>query len=98
MKISIGKKFFLTLCSISAAALLIFSIISQIAFACQRAFFSIDGKGYLFVIGSQNEPVFIDDKSGIDLFAYTLDPKDPMNSRANGTTPIENLEDFKSRS
>jgi hypothetical protein len=86
------RKFFLTLCSISAAALLIFSIISQIAFAHQRALFNIGGKDYLFVIGSQNEPVFIDDKSGVELFAYTPDPKDPMNSRANGTTPIENLE------
>src|SRR3954454_878359 len=86
------KKFFLTLCSISAAALLIVSIDSQIAFAHQRALFNISGKDYLFVIGSQNEPVFMDDKSGVDFFAYTPDPKDPMNSRANGTIPVENLE------
>lgn len=86
------KKIFLTLCSIGAAALLIFSINSQIAFAHQRALFNIGEKDYLFVIGSQNEPVFVDDKSGVDLFAYIPDPKDPMNSRANGTTPIENLE------
>ncbi len=69
------KKFFLTLCSISAAALLIFSINSQIAFAHQRALYNIGGKDYLFVIGSQNEPVFVDDKSGVDFFAYTPDPK-----------------------
>ena len=98
MKILIEKKFFLPLCSISVSALLIFSINSQIAFAHQRALFNIGGKDYLIVIGSQNEPVFVDDKSGVDFFAYTPDPKDPMNSRANGTTPIENLKDFKSRS
>ena len=69
------KKFFLTLCSISAAALLIFSINSQIAFAHQRALYNIGGKDYLFVIGSQNEPVFVDDKSGVDFFAYTPDPE-----------------------
>src|SRR6476620_7945932 len=86
------KKFFLTMCSISAAALLIFSINSQIAFAHQRALFNIGGKDYLFVIGSQNEPVFVDDKSGVDFFAYTPDPKDPMNSQANGTKPVEGLE------
>src|SRR6476646_32799 len=86
------KKFFLTFCSISTAVLLIVSINSQIAFAHQRALFNIGGKDYLFVIGSQNEPVFVDDKSGVDFFAYTPDPKDPMNSRANGTIPVENLE------
>src|SRR6476661_4021567 len=86
------KKFFLTLCSISAAALLIFSINSQIAFAHQRALYNIGGKDYLFVIGSQNEPVFVDDKSGVDFFAYTPDPKDSLNSFANGSKPIEGLE------
>jgi hypothetical protein len=46
----------------------------------------------LFVIGSQNEPVFVDDKSGVDFFAYTPDHKDPLNSFANGSKPIEGLE------
>jgi hypothetical protein len=44
------------------------------------------------VIGSQNEPVFVDDKSGVEFFAYTPDPKDPMNSQSNGTKPVEGLE------
>jgi hypothetical protein len=60
--------------------------------AHQRSLFSIGGKDYLFVIGSQNEPVFVDDKSGVDFFAYTPDPKDPLNSFATGSKPIEGLE------
>ena len=78
--------------AIGAAALLIFSLNSQIVLAHQRQLFNIGGKDYLLVVGSQNEPVFVDDKSGVDFFAYTPDPKDPMNSVANGTKHIEGLE------
>src|SRR6476661_9667780 len=78
--------------TIGAALLFIFSINSQIAFAHQRELFNIGGKDYLLVVGSQNEPIFVDDKSGVDFFAYTPDPKDPMNSQANGTKPVEGLE------
>jgi hypothetical protein len=86
------KRNLLTLSSIIAAVILVLSLNSQIALAHQRALFNIGGKDYLLVIGSQNEPVFVDDKSGVDFFAYTPDPKDPMNSRANGTTHVEGLE------
>jgi hypothetical protein len=86
------KRNLLTLCSIGAAVILVLSLNSHIALAHQRALFNIGGKDYLLVIGSQNEPVFIDDKSGVDFFAYTPDPKDPMNSRANGTTHVEGLD------
>ncbi len=44
------------------------------------------------MMGSQNEPVFIDDKSGVDFSAYIPDPKDLMNSQANGTKPVNGLE------
>ena len=60
--------------------------------AHQRGLFTIGGKDYLLVVGSQNEPVFVDDKSGVEFFAYTPDPKDPMNSQANGTKPVEGLD------
>jgi hypothetical protein len=61
---------------------------------CQRTKedFTIGGRGYLLVMGSQNEPVFIDDKSGVDFSAYIPDPKDLMNSKANGTKPVNGLE------
>ena len=78
--------------AIGAAILLIFSINSQIALAHQRQLFNIGGKDYLLVVGSQNEPVFVDDKSGVDFFAYTPSPKDPMNSLANGTKHVEGLD------
>ncbi len=54
--------------------------------------FNIGGKDYLLVVGSQNEPVFVDDKSGVDFFAYIPDLKDPMNSLGNGTKHIEGLD------
>jgi len=38
-----------------------------------------------------NEPAFVDDKSGVEVFAWWPDPIDPMNSQANGTKPIEGL-------
>jgi hypothetical protein len=72
--------------------LLLLSFTVQSISAHQRSLFSIGGKDYLFVIGSQNEPVYVDDKSGVDFFAYTPDPKDPLNSFANGSKPIEGLE------
>jgi hypothetical protein len=86
------KRNLLTASSIVAAVILVMSLNSHIALAHQRALFNIGGKDYLLAIGSQNEPVFIDDKSGVDFFAYTPDPKDPMNSRANGTTHVEGLD------
>jgi hypothetical protein len=40
-----------------------------------------------------NEPVYVDDKSGVDFYAYTPDPKDPMSTDSNSTKPIEELQD-----
>ena len=73
--------------------LLLASITStQFAFAHQRQLFTIGDKDYLFVVGSINEPVFVDDKSGVELFAYWPNASDPVNSQANGTRPIEGLD------
>ncbi len=41
----------------------------QNANAHQKQLVSIGGKDFLFLVGSANEPVFIDDKSGIEFFA-----------------------------
>jgi hypothetical protein len=94
MKITSGKNTsfkYCLLCSFifTMGLLLLLSFTFQSALTHQRSLFSIGGKDYLFVIGSQNEPVFVDDKSGVDFFAYTPDPKDPLNSFANGSKPIE---------
>ena len=57
----------------------------------ERRLYTIGDQDYLFVVGSMNEPAFVDDKSGVEAFAYWPDPSDPMNSQANGTKPIEGL-------
>jgi hypothetical protein len=66
--------------------------IMQVADAHQRALFTINGKDYLFVIGSLNEPIFVDDKTGVELRAIWPNSTDPTNSNANGTQPITGLE------
>ncbi len=57
----------------------------------ERRLYTIGDQDYLFVVGSMNEPAFVDDKSGVEVFASWPDPNDPMNSQANGTKPIEGL-------
>jgi hypothetical protein len=89
------KPKFITISTIATAAiLLLFStgILQNVAFAHQRQLFTIGDKDYLFVVGSVDEPLYVDQKSGVELFAYWPDPSDPTNSQANGTKPIEGLE------
>jgi hypothetical protein len=57
----------------------------------ERRLYTIGDQDYLFVVGSINEPAFVDDKSGVEAFVWWPDPADPMNSQANGTKPIEGL-------
>jgi hypothetical protein len=80
--------------AIATGTLLLFTsvAITQFAFAHQRQLFTIGDKDYLFVVGSINEPIFVDDKSGVELTAYWPNATDPLNSDANGTRPIEGLE------
>jgi len=66
----------------------------QMSYAHQRALFSINGKDYLFVIGSANEPLYVDDKTAATLDGYWPNASDPTNSRANGTQPITGLENM----
>jgi hypothetical protein len=66
----------------------------QNVYAHQRQLFTIGNTDYLFVVGSLNEPIFVDDKSGVDFAAYIPDPTDPANSQANGTKPIDGLENI----
>jgi hypothetical protein len=57
----------------------------------ERRLYTIGDQDYLFVVGSMNEPALVDDKSGVEVFAWRPDPTDPMNSQANGTKSIEGL-------
>ena len=76
------------------ATTLVTSFVIPNVYAHQRQLFTIGNEDYLFVIGSLNEPIFVDDKTGVDFAAYTPDPNDPVNSKANGTKPIEGLENI----
>ena len=69
-------------------------LLHQNIYAHQRQLFTIGNTDYLFVVGSLNEPIFVDDKTGVDLAAYSPDPNDPVDSKANGTKPIEGLENI----
>ena len=83
--------------TIATVAILLFSslcILQNVAFAHQRQLFTIGDKDYLFVVGSLGEPLYIDQKSGVDFSAFWPDPSDPVNSRANGSKPIEGLENM----
>jgi hypothetical protein len=62
-------------------------------YAHQKQLYTIGNDKYLFAAGFLNEPVYVDDKSGVDLYAYTPDPKDPMSTDSNSTKPIEELQD-----
>ncbi|MGA9842057.1 MAG: hypothetical protein WBP64_12715 [Nitrososphaeraceae archaeon] len=73
------------------SAMLFFSMSTSV-FAHERQLLTIGGKPALLVVGSTNEPVYVGDRSGVDFFAYTPDPKDPLNDGANGTKPITGLE------
>lgn len=77
----------------AAVALLLAGAFTAPAFAHQRQLYTIGGKDYLIVIGSLNEPAFVDDKTGVDLRVFNADPKDPMNSNAAGATPVTGLEE-----
>jgi hypothetical protein len=83
--------------TIATVAILLLSsscILQNVAFAHQRQLFTIGDKDYLFVVGSLGEPLYIDQKSGVDFSAFWPDPSDPVNSRANGSKPIEGLENI----
>ena len=78
--------------ALALAVLVSLAAVTPQAFAHQRDLYSIGGQDYLIVIGSLNEPVFVDDKSGVDLRVLRADPNNPMNSSAPGATPVEGLD------
>jgi hypothetical protein len=81
---------------ITTAVVVVFLVAGTVTtpiFAHQRQLFTIGDQDYLMIIGSLNEPVFVDDKSGLDFRVLQADPSDPMNSNAEGATPVEGLEE-----
>ena len=88
---SIKSRFFLLPLTAIVAVALLFSVVPR-AFAHERQFLTIDKKPFLLVVGSVNEPVYVGDKSGVELFAYTPDPKDPLNDESQSVKPVTGLE------
>lgn len=78
---------------LALAVIISFVSVTSQAFAHQRQLYTIGGQDYLIVIGSLNEPIFVDDKSGVDLRVLRADPNNPMNSSAEGAAPVEGLEE-----
>ncbi len=74
------------------AGILLFSLTAGNAFAHMRQLLTIGGKQYLLEVGSVNEPVYVGDKTGVDFFAWTPDPKDPLNDTAKGITNVTGLD------
>lgn len=69
--------------------LLTFSLTSP---AHQRFLYHIGEKDYQFIVGSLNEPVVIDDKTGVELFVSLAPINDPLNFSPDTPEPIEGLE------
>lgn len=84
---------FMLVGAVIATSMLLTAPVLQMSYAHQRALFNINGQDYLFVIGSLNEPVSVDDKTGVELRAIYPDPSNPTDSRANGTKPVTGLEE-----
>jgi len=87
------KKYFIYL-GLFVMVSIVFSPILQISYAHQSALFTINGKDYLFEIGSLNEPAFINDKTAVFFKGVWPNATDPTNPDANGTKPITGLEDM----
>lgn len=68
--------------------------ILQSSFAHQTALFNINGKDFLFEVGSANEPIFVDDKTNVVLEAVYPNATNPTDFESNGTEPITGLENM----
>jgi len=66
------------------------ALLAPAALAHERQAFEIGDKTYLLVIGSLNEPVFVDDKTGVDLRVLLADPENPGDSSKG--TPVPGLD------
>jgi hypothetical protein len=86
------NRIYLTLIGAVIVVSMLVTPVLEISNAHQRALFEINGKDYLFVIGSLNEPVSVDDKTAVEFRAMWPNATNPTDSSANGTQPITGLE------
>jgi hypothetical protein len=73
-------------------ALALVLISPLVASAHERQVFDISGTKYLFTVGSLNEPVVIDDKTGVDLRIQLADPANLSDGKSPRATPVTGLE------
>jgi len=70
----------------------VLTLLPLVASAHERQAFRIGDQVYTFVVAFLNEPVFVDDKSGVHLRVRRGDPKDPLNFSSPNAKPVEKLE------
>ncbi len=75
-----------------AAGLFAVLFFPSLASAHEREIFKIGNQTYLVEIGTLNEPVVVDDKTGVDLTVKTADPADPANFDSPNAKPVLGLE------
>lgn len=81
------------LLSISVSVVtLALTALPQIATAHERQAFTIGQNTYLITIGSLNEPVVVDDKTGLDLRVTQVNPQTPGDRTTTDAKPVEGLE------
>jgi hypothetical protein len=54
--------------------------------------YTIGNEDFWITVGSINEPVYVDNKSGAEVFVRMADPANPLDRNANGTKMVEGLE------
>lgn len=74
------------------AVMLFVLLLPAFALAHETRVYEINGEPYIFVVGSQNEPITVDDRTGVDLRVFRADPSDPTNRSAPGVEVLLGLE------
>lgn len=73
-------------------AAVVLALMPLAASAHERHAFRVGDRAYTFVVGFANEPVFVGDKSGVDLRIRLADPKNPLDFASQNAKPAEKLE------
>ncbi len=60
--------------------------------AHESRLYNIGNKDYWITVGSIGEPVYVDDKSGAEVFIKTADPSNLLDRNANGSKMVEGME------
>lgn len=84
------KKFIICLPLVAAAILAV--SLPPLVSAHERQVIQIGNTDYLFIVGSLNEPLTVDDKTGVDLRVLVADRASPGDSKASGAKPIIGLD------